>query len=113
MNVVKGIIAGTHTMIAKQISDFIYQKIGCRIAIQLQEFNLGFPKGRLHLALDADAELDPDELATALCKKLGYDIDIDDLKVQKLNISMTEDGKAHIWLNADAKVSALKQANRK
>ena len=58
------------SVISKIVKGVLKKKLGYDVDIQLNEFNVTFNDGKAHVHLNADAELNKDELAKIL-KNIG------------------------------------------
>lgn len=70
MDEVKIVSKFTRGVISKLIKAVLHKKLGYNVDIQLNEVNATITDGKTHVHLDADAELDKDELVRIL-KSIG------------------------------------------
>lgn len=59
-------------IVAKLLSKIIFKNTGCEIDIRLNEIGIETVDSKIHLHVDADANIDKDEFVNLL-KKIGLD----------------------------------------
>lgn len=61
----------TNGIISKMINMVLRRKLGYEINIQLNRITVTIIEGKIHVHLDADAELEKEELMTILKEEIG------------------------------------------
>lgn len=71
MDEVKIVSKFTNGIISKMINMVLRRKLGYEINIRLNQITVTIIEGKIHVHLDADAELEKEELMTILKEEIG------------------------------------------
>lgn len=71
MDEVKIVYKFTNGIISKMINMVLRRKLGYEINIRLNQITVTIIEGKIHVHLDADAELEKEELMTILKEEIG------------------------------------------
>ena len=63
----------TRKNLSKQEGQLLRKNLGCEIGVQLNSINVTICDGKAHIHLDADAEIEKEELQRLIKNQLGWD----------------------------------------